>query len=127
MIEDVESTQRIPCAGAHAWELSDRVADAQLPDSVTLVRAAPKVTTDARPSARTAPRRPSWRPERRSQLPAAPECPTLRQEIPRELLRMLRAGGQRRDDGPAPMELHDTDECPTADLSEVDDLEWLDD
>ncbi|MEO7097613.1 MAG: hypothetical protein ABI175_30405 [Polyangiales bacterium] len=42
----------------------------------------------------------------------------MRQEIPRELLRMLQTTSS---------ELHDTDECPTADLSDVDDLEWLDD
>jgi hypothetical protein len=99
---DVDSTQRIPCAAARPWELSDLVADLSLDDaeldSVTLVRA---------PA-----RGPSWVPPRRSELPAVPECPTLRQEIPRELLRMT--------------ELHDTEECPIADLS-GDDVEWLDD
>ena len=101
-MEDVESTQRIPCAAP--WVLGDLVGDRLDPDSVTLVRAA-------------SPRAPSWRPPRRSELPPVAESPTLRQEIPRELLRML-----ARD----PTELHDTDECPIADLSDLD-VEWIDD
>jgi hypothetical protein len=68
-------------------------------------------------------------PARRSFFPdPSTDVPTAKRKVPSDVLSMLRTMGQ--DEEPTPTgrrsELHDTDECPIADLSDADDLEWID-
>ncbi len=86
------------------------------------------------PSRAAAPRNPSRFPRRSTDVPdPSVDVPTKIHQVPVELLSKMRTTAQRVEDDRVAQasqvcarDLSDTDECPTADLSDAQDLEWVD-